>query len=359
MTKGFVESVEIREALQHYYEGFSLPDAGFDDELCEVMTVGHARETIERALVRFPSSFVSSEGHVRRALESPLSFDDVWCKAVTATLDALSQPQQDSAVHVATALTAWSDQINTRPAIAASDAVLFTRGRYSFELAFSDRLGPDDEQFLRDQALDRSHTESVRTTLNAAFDLIDRYAPEYGPWVLRLLKRLIPLEGGLANSCQSGSSRLDAGACHMAFPCEPEALAEMLVHESTHQYYYLLTRAGRVEDGTDSDLYFSPAKQCGRPIYFILIAYHAFANVLLFSSRCLAAGYADPRDYLNRNVSELKGWMDTFESHLNQTNALTSIGTALWVPLSRAIHAPSTSMSRATASERTATVTHE
>ncbi len=110
----------------------------------------------------------------------------------------------------------------------------------------------------------------------------------------------------------------------------------MLIHEVTHQYYYLLTRVGQVEDGTDSNLYFSPAKQCGRPIYFILIAYHAFANVLLFSRRCLAAGYDDPRGYLERNLAELSGWLETFESHLNQTNALTDIGTALWMPLKRA-----------------------
>ena len=93
---------------------------------------------------------------------------------------------------------------------------------------------------------------------------------------------------------------------------------------------------GPVDDGSDTELYFSPAKQCGRPIHYILIAYHAFANVLIFSQRCLANGYDDPDGkYLHRNVVALSEWMKHFEKALRATRALTPLGVALWRPLAR------------------------
>lgn len=138
----------------------------------------------------------------------------------------------------------------------------------------------------------------------------------------------------------------------------PVPLAEMLVHETTHQYYYLLTRMGPVDDGSDAELYFSPAKQRGRPIHYILIAYHAFANVLLFSQRCLANGYDDPDGYLQRNVLALTEWMRHFEAALGTTKALTPLGEALWRPLARELHLAGLSASTTSLMEPRDHVTH-
>src|SRR6185312_15271355 len=104
---------------------------------------------------------------------------------------------------------------------------------------------------------------------------------------------VVPIAGGPTDGLCSGSSASEPGRCHMSVRAGQVKLAEMLVHEATHQYYYLVTRLGPVDDGTDSTLYYSPVKNCYRPLAYILIAYHAFANVLLFSQRCLDAGYDD------------------------------------------------------------------
>jgi HEXXH motif-containing protein len=171
--------------------------------------------------------------------------------------------------------------------------------------------------------------------MHDAFNLIDRFSPEFSRWTLRLLREVIPIESGTPGCMRSGSSAAEPGRCHMSFPSSPVALAEMLIHETTHQYYYLVTRLGPVDDGTDTTLYYSPVKGCDRPIYYILIAYHAFANVLLFSQRCLAAGYNDSDGHLHRNVHMLTEWLETLDKPLRNTTALTTVGKALWLPLAR------------------------
>jgi HEXXH motif-containing protein len=116
----------------------------------------------------------------------------------------------------------------------------------------------------------------------------------------------------------------------MSVGSNPLALAEMLIHEATHQYYHLLTRVAPVHDGSDDNLYYSPVKRRGRPLPFILLAYHAFGNVLLFTRACIQAGVPDPQQYLRKNEAELVPQLQQLEEGLRQTRALTPAGLALW-----------------------------
>lgn len=193
-----------------------------------------------------------------------------------------------------------------------------------------------DLAYLRGDLLPEADWSAATDRFAAARNVLERFAPEYLHWTDRVTRVVIPLRGDGAE-INSGSSRDQPGSSHMSFDCPPEALAEMLVHEGTHQYFYLLSRIGPVDDGSDPTLYYSPVKRRGRPIHYILLAYHAFANVLLFSKRCLARGCEDRTAHLRRNLADLPPQLDRLEEALTATRALTPLGRALWEPLREAL----------------------
>jgi HEXXH motif-containing protein len=145
---------------------------------------------------------------------------------------------------------------------------------------------------------------------------------------------IIPLKGK-AGTINSGSSQDAPSMAHLSFNDDATELAEMLVHEGSHQYFYLATRIGPVDDGSDSTMYYSPIKARGRPLHYILLAYHAFANVELFYRDCLAGGYEGVNGYVVRNSATLRAQLDQLEDVLAATTALTPLGEGLWQPLAK------------------------
>lgn len=91
-----------------------------------------------------------------------------------------------------------------------------------------------------------------------------------------------------------------------------------------------------MDDGKDDALYFSPFRNTGRPIFNILITYHAFANVVLFYRTALANGLsADPTfaPAVEERVKELTQKLEPLEQALQATKSLTPLGFGLWKPL--------------------------
>jgi hypothetical protein len=185
---------------------------------------------------------------------------------------------------------------------------------------------------LADLALCASDLDKAASKHAAAVALLREYAPEYLEYVSRVIHTVIPLSdnNGVLNS---GSSRDEPGVVHASVDCCPEAYAEMLVHEASHQYYYILRRLGDIEDGGDPTLYYSPVKQTGRPIAMILLAYHAFANVVLMGRRISQSGFVSPTNYFTQNEDFLMPILDTLKEGLTTTTALTQMGDRLWQPL--------------------------
>jgi HEXXH motif-containing protein len=192
--------------------------------------------------------------------------------------------------------------------------------------------------FLQEELLPESAWPGLPARYDESFHILRSAVPEYLTWVDRTMRNIIPLRGGDAGTITSGSTKGDPGTCHMCSGNNALALAEMLVHEATHQYYHVLTRVAPVHDGSDTNLYYSPIKRRGRPIQYILLAYHAFANVLLFTRACLQNGVADPEAYLSANEAELLPQLMQLEDALKETRALTPVGLSLWHPLSERVH---------------------
>jgi HEXXH motif-containing protein len=181
--------------------------------------------------------------------------------------------------------------------------------------------------------------ELLLHTCDAAVSLIAEFADIYLPWVSNVIRDLVPLRAR-PGIFSSGSIDLSPGVVCVSNSVSnhenPWALAEVLVHEATHQYLYIARRLGRMDDGKDDTLYFSPFRNTGRPIYNILITYHAFANVVLFYRTALAHGQsADGTSALvvQERVKELEQTLQPLEQALQSTRSLTPLGLALWEPL--------------------------
>jgi hypothetical protein len=174
-------------------------------------------------------------------------------------------------------------------------------------------------------------TETIFQPFGAALKILEYHAPEYLEWVNGVLR------GVLVCSCTDSRTRSSSwmhapGIVLASWSTNPITIAEMLVHESSHQYFHLLSRMGDVDDGTDVREYFSPAVQRNRPLSRILIGYHAFANVLLLYQSLLRNGLAeDP--YCRAMERRLCADVGALELPLHDNPALTDIGRDLIRPL--------------------------
>ncbi|WP_425098584.1 aKG-HExxH-type peptide beta-hydroxylase [Tropicibacter sp. S64] len=156
--------------------------------------------------------------------------------------------------------------------------------------------------------------------------------PDFERWVLRLTTRFVPLRiKGDIHLSRSFIHR--PGLVCASCPSSPTMLAELLVHEATHQYFYMLGGLSPLDDGTDKTGYYSPVKDCKRPIFNILLAYHAFGNILLFHRAVMAKGNAPEPAFSRDRIAQIEGYMPQFETSLAASPALTASGQALWRPL--------------------------
>jgi HEXXH motif-containing protein len=205
--------------------------------------------------------------------------------------------------------------------------------------ASQDRLLSADAYGVSHKSVD-TETELLVCTSKAALGLIAEFADIYLPWVNQVVRNLVPLpeRPGMQNSA---SGNLSPGVIAVSNQPSRCVLAEMLVHEATHHYLYILKRLGPIDDGTDETLYFSPFRNMGRPILYIVFAYHAFGNLLLFFRMLRERGLPadEPGSNIDEQIAKLEPQLKTLEVALQTTKALTPLGRALWEPLYERIHA--------------------
>lgn len=201
------------------------------------------------------------------------------------------------------------------------------------------------EKLLRDEAFSAFDGQAgaacaeLGAQCTAALRLIDEGAPSYSPWITRLVRSLVPLRitRGMQNST---TAFLAPGVIALSAQRDPVMMAETLVHEATHQYLYVLSRLGSIDDGTDTALYFSPFKNTGRPLRYIVLTYHAFGNVLLFDRMLRDGGrlHDEPRLGVDGRIEALEDKLRVLEKTLHASRTLTPIGKALWEPLFERLH---------------------
>ncbi|GHO82599.1 aKG-HExxH-type peptide beta-hydroxylase [Dictyobacter formicarum] len=305
------------------YRVFSCPQENFSNDFLEIITVTYAQELCRHFLARFGEDLQRRSNGLLAFLETWLehekaTFDTVWNLAFGEVKQVLLPGSQNDHVRTAAALALqlqysnnqltneWSIQL-TAPTrlkwgrwllptadwltVSSEGRQVTIRLRYqgkerqvAFRQGDEGWKGENIEQMPQINAGQRRIDVLHLNALNySAFDdiihsfaqdltpdevsarcqatimLLHDYADIYLPWVERVVRYIIPLQS--ENDFVFSSSYADRpGVVTISFPARLAALAEMLVHEATHQYFHLLSSVGNVDDGSDATLYYSPYK---------------------------------------------------------------------------------------------------
>ena len=168
-----------------------------------------------------------------------------------------------------------------------------------------------------------------------ALDIIRSYTPEYVPWVARVLHQVFLLQP-TGERVESGSVENYLGLVHLSEHPEPLPVAELLVHEASHQYMNVVRKVEPLDDGSDSRTYWSPPVSANRPIAKIIAALHAFGNVQLFYRLCAARGLPN-RAECERQEKIMQDWLDVLVPPTLDNPAMTASGNALCRPILRTL----------------------
>lgn len=376
------------------YRGFACPHEGLHADLLNVVVTEHSRGLCRAFLDRFSDHLErSSEGlsaWMSTWLEGPASFEDTWTLGAGRLRAVLREDSVDAAVPAATQFAldlgahgvrgSWSVRVAPDDRLRwdrwllpcseeltivsdgrvadlsakqnGSDISLTlrrTKGTWSADRgqalpaaklgrraltvlmprAFSGAVDAD----VQPRLIQGVPEDDITASLERAFALLRSSTPHYLTWVSGVLRGIIPLRMD-GEMYVSGSHGDRPGVVTCSFPTPPEMLCELLVHECSHQYFLILTRLGDVHDGSDATLYYSPARRMDRPLFYILLAYHAVGNMLLFWQACRRSRLKLP-DRCRERELELQDWARQLEPPLRASTALTPLGHALWQPLAR------------------------
>jgi HEXXH motif-containing protein len=376
--------------LQAKVRGFSCPQEGLDETFLELLCIKHAHQTVQLFLERFHEELDKRGRGVVELLERWLSgakdFDTVWHPAFEHAWAAIRAGGASAALEAGAALSLrlgevglsgkWSLTLDTPAELrwshwplpvadrvgVSSDGrtanIITALGEAKYESVltrFAEGWQGSDFEAVQQFGVNRRLTLLSRrmlaggsfgdlipvavpevdsrtaTILQNSLGLLSKHAPIYLPWVERMLRYIILLQLD-GEQMRSGSENGQSGFVYISVCPSPMPFAELLVHEATHQYNHLLSRLGRTDDGTDKKLYYSPAVKRERSLDRIVVAYHAFGNLLLLYQLCRGSG-VDDNGYCERSEQDLVPYVQQLEAPLRNNRALTAIGRGLCEPL--------------------------
>ena len=194
---------------------------------------------------------------------------------------------------------------------------------------------PDDERtraaLAQCQAV-AAVDDEMHAVFSDGFNLLQDVLPDYARWVTRTVHGIVVCAIEAPFHLISGSWEDVPGFIHISSPHVAVDIAEILVHEASHQYFYLLQRVGPVDDGSDHTLYWSPPIRRNRPLSRVFMAFHALVNVLKLYEAIERLGGAEAR-YAAANAPALRRDIAVLRKPLHGNPALTPFGRSLYEPL--------------------------
>ena len=314
------------------YTGFSCPFESFNESLAQTIAGEYARSVLAVFVERF-APLLSKNGLndlFSSLLNADLPFELAWSSDLGNLYQATRLGDEDHALKTASAFAlmagakGFGGEAVGLPSFGSGKRRLVLLPRYAVPDSGVFRDG-DDEVL----ALETFSPELIEI-LTQALDLLEEHLPHYFDWVVRIIRRVVVLHFE-RNVLYSGSYEHQYGTIHISDNKRVLSLAEMLIHEASHQYFELLNKLGPTVDPSHTELYYSPVKQCDRPLHKILLAYHAFANVMLFYRGVAECGLADSSSAKFQNV--LNDELRQLEQPLLENDAILPIGRALVEPL--------------------------
>ncbi|MGD9884687.1 MAG: HEXXH motif-containing putative peptide modification protein [Reyranella sp.] len=197
-------------------------------------------------------------------------------------------------------------------------------------LASADLLPCHAESEYDDQFVNETASQQLSKALRTLFEIsTDTYQ-----WVSSVIREVIPLRPSKGNA-GSTSCQWDCGtiALTMTDLANPVLFGEMLVHEASHQHFFLAKQLGPIHDGSDDRMYFSPMVGADRPLEKMLLGYHAVVNMLSFY-RSLN-DHADGREtvFIAKRTDYLFEKSNCIRPVLSKSTALTPLGKAMYEAL--------------------------
>jgi HEXXH motif-containing protein len=179
-----------------------------------------------------------------------------------------------------------------------------------------------DEELYQASALPLDRFEEFLLAMHAQ-------APDYHDWCVTAVTSIIPV-GPSTTAMISGSQGAWPGQVYLTGNLGPAKTAEMLIHEASHQYFAALQWICLlVQPGTDEHFY-SPVVGRPRPVPKLLLAYHAFANVLLYMQRIAERAEAQERRFVESNLAKVGEDLAGLAGGIDSSTSLTEEGVWLW-----------------------------
>lgn len=128
------------------------------------------------------------------------------------------------------------------------------------------------------------NVEKWMEVLDQAMTLIEAH-PESHELVRQFSRAIIPVHGTSPNIHCSVSFSTRPGVLYLSYASNPEVIAEAMVHESDHQWFYVLTRRHSFWSEplrTQPEIYRSPWRDDPRPLDGLLRGASAFVRVSEF-----------------------------------------------------------------------------
>lgn len=169
-------------------------------------------------------------------------------------------------------------------------------------------------------------TEGHRRNFAEALALFRKHFPSWVPWLDRVV-RVITIVERPAEGIASGAVEGYYGSIWISDSDNLLHIIESLLHECSHQYFFLLSRLDALAND-DGRLFYSPFVKRGRPAYRILLGYHAFTNVEMFYRECLRLGIQPAQSELA--LAYVRRDLSFAEQTLSDEVDLTPTGRALF-----------------------------
>lgn len=174
--------------------------------------------------------------------------------------------------------------------------------------------------------------EASRASFQQTYKVLNQTMPHYAQWFERVITHVMVLPNQ-GSTIRSGSIRTIPGAVHMSDSRNVIRLGEMLVHEASHQYYHLALHLMQDHYEEPSNLYYSAVKGRERPLSSVILAYHAFANVILYYDACRKAGLDDQDHYIDRHYDNTVSDVESLSNVINGVSSLSALGHGIVAPL--------------------------
>jgi hypothetical protein len=213
---------------------------------------------------------------------------------------------------VAPSINVLSDQYRLVPSLLASIDLLPAHGKLESEY--------DDDSI-----------ETGIEPCSAALSLLHNQSHGAYNWVSSVIREIIPLR---AKNGGAGSTSCfwDCGTIAATLSSRQNALLlrEMLIHEASHQHFFLAKQLGALDDGSDTKAYFSPMVNAARPLEKMLLGYHALVNMLLYYEGTLLGPDQGSSAFIASRITYLFEKLNIMSPILNGSTALTLQGQSMF-----------------------------